>query len=124
MSPKRPGFTLFQLLVVLAVLAILFALFLPAIAKIRVSAARIQSQNNLRQIALATLNYESAYGVFPPGIDSKGFSTAALPGKGRRSAIPPSPGPCAPWPPAERMLTIKESPRGRSSRPWGRRAAS
>jgi prepilin-type processing-associated H-X9-DG protein len=77
MSHKRSGFTLFQLLVVLAILAILVALFLPAIANIRVSAARIQSQNNMRQIALGCLNYESTYGAYPPGVDAKGFSTAA-----------------------------------------------
>jgi prepilin-type processing-associated H-X9-DG protein len=77
MSPKRPAFTLFQLLVILAVLALLIALFLPAIVKLRAAAARTQSQNNLKQIALASLNYESTYRVFPPGVDAKGFSTAA-----------------------------------------------
>jgi Tfp pilus assembly protein PilE len=77
MSAKRPGFTLFQLLVVLAVLALLFALFLPAIAKIRLSAARIESQNNLRQMALACHNYHDVYAMLPPGVDAKGFSTAS-----------------------------------------------
>jgi type II secretory pathway pseudopilin PulG len=77
MSPKRSGFTLFQLLVVLAVLALLLALFLPAIAKIRVAAARAQSQNNLKQIAIGMHNYYDTYNAFPPGLDAKGFSAAA-----------------------------------------------
>jgi prepilin-type processing-associated H-X9-DG protein len=77
MSPKRPAFTLFQLLVILAVLALLFALFLPAIAKMRLAAARNQSQNNLKQLALACHNYHDAISYFPAGVDSKGFSAAA-----------------------------------------------
>jgi type II secretory pathway pseudopilin PulG len=74
---RRPGFTLFQLLVVLAVLAILLALLLPAVQKVREAAARMQSQNNLKQIAIACHNYESTYGLFPPGLDDKHYSAAA-----------------------------------------------
>ncbi len=74
-SPRR-GLTLFQLLVVIALLLILFALLLPAIAKARVASLRIQSQNNLKQLSLGALNYESAYGHFPPGNDANNFSTA------------------------------------------------
>jgi prepilin-type processing-associated H-X9-DG protein len=76
MTQRRSAFTLFQLLVVLAVLALLFALFLPAVAKIRLAAARTQSQNNLKQMALAGHNYYDANGSFPPGMDAKHFSTA------------------------------------------------
>jgi prepilin-type processing-associated H-X9-DG protein len=61
--------------VVLALLALLFALFLPAIAKIRLAAARSQSQNNLKQLALACHNYYDANNTFPPGVDAKHFST-------------------------------------------------
>jgi prepilin-type processing-associated H-X9-DG protein len=68
---RRRAFTLFQLLVLLAVLALLFALFLPAVAKIREAAARTQSQNNLKQLALASHNYYDANGSFPPGVDAK-----------------------------------------------------
>jgi len=75
MTQRRSAFTLFQLLVVLALLALLFALFLPAIAKIRLAAARSQSQNNLKQLALACHNYYDANNVFPPGVDAKHFST-------------------------------------------------
>jgi hypothetical protein len=74
--PRR-GLTLFQLLVVLALLVLLFALLLPAIAKARLAAARMQSQNNLRQIALAVHNYESSFGMMPPGVDANNFSAAA-----------------------------------------------
>jgi prepilin-type processing-associated H-X9-DG protein len=77
MSAKRPGFTLFQLLIILAILALLFALFLPAIAKSRAEALRREQQNNLRQLALACHNYHDANGAFPPGVDAKGFSAAA-----------------------------------------------
>jgi Tfp pilus assembly protein PilE len=77
MSSKRPAFTLFQLLLILAILALLFALFLPAISKLRLTAALTASQNNLRQMAIACHNYYDANGSFPPGVDAKGFSTRA-----------------------------------------------
>jgi type II secretory pathway pseudopilin PulG len=75
--PRR-AFTLFQLLVIIAVLAILLGLLLPAVFKVRQAASRLESQNNLKQLALACLNYEAAYGNFPPGVNSDNFSTATL----------------------------------------------
>ena len=64
---KRAAFTLVELLVVIAIIGILIALMLPAINAIRESARRTQCQNNLKQLGVAVLAYESATGIFPPG---------------------------------------------------------
>lgn len=61
----RTGFTLVELLVVIAIIAMLVTLLLPAVQAARSAARRTQCKNNLRQVGLGILNFESAHSAQP-----------------------------------------------------------
>jgi len=67
MFAKRHGFTLVELLVVIAIIGVLVALLLPAVQSAREAARRSKCINNLKQIAIATHNYENSFRTFPIG---------------------------------------------------------
>jgi type II secretory pathway pseudopilin PulG len=67
---RRVGLTLVELITVLAIIGALIALLFPAVQRVREVANRTMCANNLRQLALATLNYEQINKSLPPG--SKG----------------------------------------------------
>jgi len=66
MQLRKKGFTLVELLVVIAIIGILIGMLLPAVQQVREAARRTECLNNMRQLGLACLNYESSFMAFPP----------------------------------------------------------
>ena len=84
----RRGFTLVELLVVIAIIGILIGMLLPAVQAVREATRRTQCANNVRQLSLSVLNYESAHRQFPPGWDSQS-DTDSTPGWGWSAIVLP-----------------------------------
>ncbi|MEM6366462.1 MAG: DUF1559 domain-containing protein [Planctomycetota bacterium] len=76
-NARRRGFTLVELLVVIAIIGVLVGLLLPAVQAAREAARRMSCSNNMKQMALATHNYESAFKVIPAMTGSSSFSVQA-----------------------------------------------
>ena len=107
MRPSRVrGFTLVELLVVIAIIGTLVALLLPAVQKARESSRRSSCLNNLRQLALATLQFEERLRRIPGLVRTISGQHDEL--DDPASGFPTLPGPCSLLPDLERQAVYDD----------------
>lgn len=82
----RGGVTLIEVLVVIAVIVILLSLAIVATGSARETARKINCENNVKQLALASLSFESAFGYFPSGGWGTGWIGDPAKGVGRKQS--------------------------------------